>query len=192
MLYSLVPFMFLLTSRSCLASLAPRAAVATWRPPLGGLATSDLRHEDVYTPDTSCIASWAVSDIHDGFTLPWRYNSVIWPLQRTYQQVIGDHNLHIQSESRADTCPQPSRACLKTFSGALVIFRFSKNPQNHRSVEKWIIISTRSNCRWKNKEGAIRCLLRIISEYCVWVLFIITVVHKRVRRFEFRHNWCQK
>ena len=47
MLYSLVPFMFLLTSRSCLASLAPRAAVATWRPPLGGLATSDLRHEDV-------------------------------------------------------------------------------------------------------------------------------------------------
>ena len=52
MLYSLVPFMFLLTSRSCLASLAPRAAVATWRPPLGGLATSDLRHEDVYTLDT--------------------------------------------------------------------------------------------------------------------------------------------
>ena len=56
MLYSLVPFMFLLTSRSCLASLAPRAAVATWRPPLGGLATSDLRHEDVYTLETSCIA----------------------------------------------------------------------------------------------------------------------------------------
>ena len=47
LLYSLVPFMFLLTSRSCLASLAPRPAVASWRPPLGGLATSDLQHEDV-------------------------------------------------------------------------------------------------------------------------------------------------